>query len=143
MEDPGYVLDEPWLMQVRQGDFSTVPDPLDWDSSYPLVHQVDGWRLAKAAGVGNAIVRWTEERRKEAERTGSWPGTVVEQWLALWWLHRTAMFTWDNPGRDEPALVQRLCDLLRQGLREITPDEHARLVRLDFGHFRLGSMRAE
>lgn len=58
-----------------------------WETSERLVYMVDGFELAREAGLGDPF-EFVDQARRKAERDGEWSGTALELWVALFMEHR-------------------------------------------------------
>ena len=94
--------DREWLERARCGEFSSMPEEFDWDRSTFFAHLIDGYRLAQQEGLGDLQdFYWTI--LAEAERTGTWSGTTLELWLALFAAHRVIRHGGHEPGANIDA----------------------------------------
>lgn len=97
---------------------------MTYEASAPLAYLIDGYELAAAAGINDPI-RFADDQRDAAVRTGAWSGTTLELWLALFMEHRRDHFSGpfgiplevevEAPMRDElcAALARALLDWSR------------------------------
>lgn len=120
------MLDEPWMERVRFGDFSAAPQPLTWAKSYDLARLVNGYELARAAGIVD-LADLAYRTRQIAERVGEWRGTATELWCILFIEQRAARFARD--AFDLDPLLDPLCLALRSALQTVSDEERAVLVR--------------
>lgn len=60
---------------------------LTWDGSERLAYAIDGFELAREAGLGDPFAL-ADRMRADAERDGIWTGTALELWVALFMEHR-------------------------------------------------------
>lgn len=68
-------------------EWQTLRGGLTWDASERLAYAIDGFELAREAGLGDPFA-YADQRRAEAERFGEWTGTALELWVALFMEHR-------------------------------------------------------
>jgi hypothetical protein len=68
-----------------------IPDDLTWESSADVAYMIDGYGLAEQAAIGDPTACLARMRR-DAEHTGTWRGTALELWLALFLEHRRDHF---------------------------------------------------
>jgi hypothetical protein len=120
------MLDEPWMERVRFGDFSVAPQPLTWAKSYDFARLIDGYELARAAGIVD-LGDFAFRARQIAEKVGEWSGTASELWCILFLEHRAARFARDAFDRD--PLLDSLCLTLRFALQIVSEEERDLLVR--------------
>ncbi len=67
-------------------DFDTLRG-LAWEGSERTAYAIDGYELAREAGLGDPFT-FADRMRAEAERGGEWTGTALELWVALFMEHR-------------------------------------------------------
>jgi len=60
---------------------------LTWDGSERLAYAIDGFELAREAGLSDPFAL-ADRMRADAERNGFWSGTALELWVALFMEHR-------------------------------------------------------
>ncbi|WJY19251.1 hypothetical protein QQS45_03180 [Alteriqipengyuania flavescens] len=66
-------------------------DGLTWEGSAPVAYMIDGYALAKEAGIRDPFA-FAESMRANAERDGRWHGSALELWIALFMEHRRDHF---------------------------------------------------
>lgn len=104
----------PWLDRVRAGDFTAIPEGLDWETSADLTHLIDGHALLEQTGRGDAIA-FLEAADAAAAQAGCWPGDATNLWITLFLEHRR----WRHASPQEPDPQQQaLLDTLVRQLRE-------------------------
>lgn len=69
-------------------DFDTLQG-LAWDTSEWAAYAIDGFELAREAGLGEPFA-FADRMRADAEHRGEWTGTALELWVALFMEHRRA-----------------------------------------------------
>lgn len=60
---------------------------LTWEASERVAYAIDGFELAREAGLGDPFA-FADRKRADAERDGAWTGTALELWVALFMEHR-------------------------------------------------------
>ena len=96
------------LAAVSSGAFALVPPSLRWSESHEVAHLINGYELAKAAGLGD-LAHHCNERKAEAKRAG-WVGDLLELWLCLYGEHRRARHGGGYPPEgEELVLLNHLC----------------------------------
>jgi len=58
-----------------------------WDGSERVAYSIDGFELAREAGLGDPFA-FADQMRANAERDGQWTGTALELWVSLFMEHR-------------------------------------------------------
>jgi hypothetical protein len=107
--------DREWLERARCGEFSSMPEEFDFDRSNFFAHLIDGYRLAQQEGFGDLqAFYWTI--LAEAERTGTWSGTALELWMALFAANRAIRHGGYEPGGEYRRQLDELCHTLRERL---------------------------
>lgn len=107
--------DAPWLALVWSGDFTAIPQELDWHSSGGLAHLIDGYGLAEALGYDP--INFADRQFEAARQTGIWPGDAAELWASLFLEHRRwRMSAPFEPDRELIRLLDRLVAQLRETL---------------------------
>jgi hypothetical protein len=107
--DPGS-----WLEEVRRGNFSAIPDELDWNKSSELAHLIDGYALARDMCVDPDS--FLQSQTEAAALTGSWPGNAAGLWATLFLEHRRKRFAGEDDGNGE--LLNRLIHQLAKALNQ-------------------------
>ena len=115
-----------WIDRVRGGDFSALPQPLTWAKSYDFARLIDGYELARGAGIVD-LADFAYKARQTAEKVGEWSGTATELWCILSLEHRAARFA--RSAFDLDPLLDPLCLILRFALQIVSDQERAVLVR--------------
>ena len=64
-----------------------MPEEFDFDRSNVFAHLINGYRLAQREGFGD-LQDFDWSSLAEAERTGTWSGTALELWMALFAANR-------------------------------------------------------
>ena len=98
-----------------------IPEEFDWERSVEFAHIVDGYELAKKAGLGDPI-RYQAATRSNAEATGEWTGSALELWVALFLEHRRDRFSGAigiDLLPDAPPISDALCRSLLESLRKL------------------------
>jgi hypothetical protein len=123
-----FLMEEPWIERVRQGDFSAIPNPLTWEQTSTLSHLLHGYRTSLSLSLGELRV-WANQRAREAARTGTWHGTALELWLCLFYERRRYrhMDEGEPEGRDL-QLLNQLCQQLRCTLQTLSPEERVLIL---------------
>lgn len=111
------------LKAAQCGEFSSIPDALDWESSAGFAHLIDGLRLAQRARLGD-FQDFCDSASAEAVRTGRWTGTALELWVSLFGAHRRIRHGGYEPDKTERSRLNALWRALRQRL---LADGHASL----------------
>jgi hypothetical protein len=112
--------DREWLERARRGEFSSMPEEFDFDRSNFFAHLIDGYRLAQQEGFGDLQdYYWTS--LAEAKRTGTWSGTALELWLALFAANRAIRHGGYEPGGEYRRQLDQLCATLRDSLTRYVP----------------------
>lgn len=107
--------DAPWLALAWSGDFTAIPQHLDWDGSAGLAHLIDGYELAEALGHGP--IDFADHQLEAARQTGIWPGDAAELWASLFLEHRRWRMSGPfKPDREIIRLLDRLVAQLRKTL---------------------------
>ncbi|WP_336972531.1 hypothetical protein [Sphingobium aromaticiconvertens] len=106
---------EPWLAEVRSGNFAAIPQEIDWDHSAALADLIDGYALANDLGFTDTS-EFLLERHAAATASGFWPGQSHELWLTLFLEHRRQRFAGREPDTTQRILLDRLVQQLREGL---------------------------
>jgi hypothetical protein len=97
-----------------------MPEEFDFDRSNFLAHLIDGHRLAQQEGLGDLQdFYWTS--LAEAKRTGTWSGTALKLWLALFAAHRAIRHGGHEPQGDDRCRLDHLCETLRDSLTRHVP----------------------
>lgn len=117
---------EQWLEAAAAGDFSAIPKPLRFASSAGLAHLIDGY--AVAGSLENAA-RLTGDTIRHRMSHGTWPGSAVDLWVALFFLHRASRHGGTDEEDAENPLFNELCEALRQKLQTLKRDEAASVDR--------------
>jgi len=105
---------------ARLPDWSRIGEMmrgLRWETSAPFAYMIDGYALAREAGIADPIA-FSDDKRAQAERTGRWLGTPLELWLVLFMEHRRDYFSGaiGVPLEYEPQpILDDLCEALAQG----------------------------
>ncbi|MGJ0237730.1 hypothetical protein ACQEPB_04300 [Novosphingobium fluoreni] len=60
---------------------------LTWEGSERVAYSIDGFELVREAGLGDPFA-FADRMRADAERDGTWTGTALELWVALFMEHR-------------------------------------------------------
>jgi hypothetical protein len=107
--------DRGWLRTVQKGNFSAIPETLDWGSSAAFADLIEGYRLGQQAGLGD-LRDFCPAASSEAKRTGVWHGTALELWVTLFGEHRRLRHGGIEPAEDERKLLDELCRTLRRRL---------------------------
>jgi len=85
-----------------------------------FAHLIDGYRLAQQEGFGDLQdYYWTS--LAEAKRTGTWSGTALELWLALFAANRAIRHGEYEPGGEYRRQLDQLCATLRDSLTRYVP----------------------
>ncbi len=108
--EPNVIGRQPWLAEVRRGQFESIPEELGWGISAPLAHMIKGYE------VFDDVVRLANERLETARQTGQWQGNSLELWGCLFAEHRRARHTGYGPADHELDLYDALCRTLRAKL---------------------------
>jgi hypothetical protein len=121
-------LNQPWLARVRAGDFSALPEPLRYKDTLHFSHLLNGYFVSE--DMNWPLLRiWANERRDEAEQTGSWRGTALELWCCLFYERRRYRHGGEgDPTGLELVPLDRLCATLREKLQSVTAGEHALIL---------------
>lgn len=82
---------QPWLAAVRVGEYQVAPPQLSWEDSIYLANLIDGYALAREAGLGDPHA-YQAERLARATETGRWEGDALELWASLFLEHRRERF---------------------------------------------------
>jgi hypothetical protein len=109
-----------WLETARRGEFSVIPDTLDWESSAAFAHLIQGIELARQAGLGD-FQDFCEAGFAEAVRTGRWRGTALELWVTLLGAHRRIRHGGYDPDEPETRRFNALCRELGERLKTSAP----------------------
>ena len=104
-----------WLPAVRAGDFTAIPQDLKWDNSVEFAHLIEGYELVDRLGLGNPF-KLAERQLKAATKSGHWSGDAAQLWVALFLEHRRWRTSTFDPGPEMTALLDRLCQQVRQSL---------------------------
>lgn len=104
----------PWTTVVRNGDFSAIPDDIDWKSSNDLASLIDGYTLI--ATLGHDPKRFIEGQWLAAQATGLWSGGAAELWATVFLEHRARRLAGTEPAAEERALLDELVRQLREAL---------------------------
>jgi hypothetical protein len=116
-----------WLDQVRRGDFSAIPQPLDWAQGAHLAQLLYGYDVSTALGFGE-LAFWANERADEAATARAWHGTATELWLCLFYEHRRFRHFGFAPQGEDLILVDQLCRQLHDQLQAIGEAERRTIV---------------
>lgn len=103
---------------VRLAQIVDMVRGISWETSAPVAYMIDGYSLAKAAGIADPI-EFANAKRTEAEREGQWTGTTLELWLALFMEHRRDHFSGPVSANIETGplpLLDELCDAFAEAL---------------------------
>ena len=104
-----------WLPAVRAGDFTAIPDDLGWNNSVEFAHLIEGYELVDRFGLGNPF-RLADRQLKAAQKSGEWAGDAAQLWVALFLEHRRWRMSPIDPDPAMHALLDRLCQQLRESL---------------------------
>ena len=108
-----------WLRSAQAGDFSSIPNDLDWDRSLDLAMLVDGYGLVEELGLGVAV-DYEGVQLAHAQATGRWSGGAAELWATLFLEHRRWKFSEPfQPGPDMSRLLDTLVSQLQRALVQI------------------------
>jgi len=93
---------------------------LTWNGSERVAYAIDGFELAREAGLGDPFA-FADRMRADAERNGEWIGTALELWVALFMEHRRDRIQWQGfVGADIAAptlpMLDELCQALAKAL---------------------------
>ena len=113
-----------WLPAVAAGDFSALPTPLLWTETADFALLVDGYGLAGSHEKAGIVFR---DVLAELRRTGTSTASARELWVALFFSWRRLRFVMGDQTDEDVALLDRLCDHLRQRLQDLTPSERAEI----------------
>src|SRR3954465_13803548 len=104
------------------GEFSSMPEEFDFDRSNFFAHLIDGYRLALQEGLGDLQdFYWTSLAK--AKRTGTWSGTALELWLALFAANRAIRHGGYEPQGEYRRRLDELCPSLRERLAKGVSDQ--------------------
>ena len=103
--------DRAWLERAQYGEFSSMPEEFDFDRSNFFAHLIDGYRLAQQEGLGDL-----------QDFTGTWSGTALELWLALFAANRAIRHGGYEPGGEYRRQLDELCHTLRERLAKGVSD---------------------
>lgn len=110
--DPG----QPWLNAIRNGDFTAIPEPCDWNTSADLAHLIDGYALLADARCEDPAEH-AEEALAVARQTGRWPGDARDLWISLFLEHRRWRHAEPTqPDEEHKDLLDTLVRQLRSAL---------------------------
>lgn len=120
--DHSLVLERHIAQRIDQSQLADLCRNIDWDSSTPVAYLIDGFELAKAAGIDDPFV-FANNMRAEAEDRGDWAGTTLELWLALFFEHRrhrqqSQGFIGLDQAISRLPLLDELCFALARSLEE-------------------------
>jgi hypothetical protein len=114
-----------WVMSVRNGDFSAIPEGLDLQGSIELGHLIDGYRLTGGVTECAAVHRRVFEHRK---KTGRFSASALDLWIALFFAHRSFRYSGEEPDKSEMVVLDRLAKALRRALLRPGPEYKARIL---------------
>ena len=83
-----------WELAAFAGDFSRIPNPFGWHGSAGLAHLIDGY---EEAGGFPGLAHFANRLWRVAEDTGIWQGSPGDLWLCLFFEHRRARNSRDEP----------------------------------------------
>jgi hypothetical protein len=101
---------------VRAGDYQAAPPRLSWADSIYLAHQIDGYALAREAGLGDPH-EFQVRQLEKAIVSGVWEGDTLELWVSLFLEHRREHFSPELYEGVQLRLMETLVDTLLQRLR--------------------------
>ncbi|HEV7265498.1 MAG TPA: DinB family protein [Falsiroseomonas sp.] len=104
-----------WLRAVAAGELGAVPEGLRWSEATDLAHLVDGYWLAREAGLGEPAA-FLERKEGEARRVGRWSGSALELWTCFFLASRRERFSGFPPAAEAAAELDALCAELRARL---------------------------
>jgi hypothetical protein len=113
-----------WFPAVAAGDFSALPTPLLWAETADFALLVDGYGLAGSHEKAAIVFR---DVLGELRRTGTSTASARALWVALFFSWRRLRFVMGDQTDEDVALLDRLCDLLRQRLQDLTPSERTEI----------------
>jgi len=85
--DDRTILERHLADRERLSDLGRLAEGLPWDRSAPLAYMIDGYVLAETVGISDPH-EFVDRMRTKAENEGTWSGTALELWLALFFEHR-------------------------------------------------------
>lgn len=104
----------PWLAEVQAERWEAIPPDLTYEESVELAHLVDGYELARLAGLGDPAA-YLDRTMSAARETGQWTGSALELWVTLFFLHRSDRQAGEFADTANP-LRDALCRALRARL---------------------------
>ncbi|KQM12980.1 hypothetical protein [Novosphingobium sp. Leaf2] len=106
--------------RAAEVDWPALRGGLTWVASERMAYVIDGFELARKAGLGDPFA-FADRMRATAMRCGEWSGTALELWVALFMEHRRARVQSQGLiGLDavvpELPMLDELCDALTSAL---------------------------
>jgi hypothetical protein len=117
---------EAWLQAAAQGDFSGMPGGLSFGASAGLAHLVDGYSIAGGLEGAARLARETLDARVN---TGVWPGTTLDLWVTLFFLHRASRHGGTDEEDTDNPMFNELCATLSAKLQALSDVERAPILQ--------------
>lgn len=105
-----------WLRAVHGGDFTKIPQDLNWDTAADLAHLIDGYELVKEAGWGDPFA-FQEAMFRMAHEAGTWRQGTADLWAMLFLEYRRWRMSPIQPTGSVRQTLDELCCRLVAQLR--------------------------
>jgi hypothetical protein len=109
-----------WIERVKVGDFSAIPERLDFVSSSAFAHLIDGYGLTGGVSECAKVSRKVLESKKRGKRVRA---TALDLWIALFFAYRACRHCDDTPTGARLLFFNRLLAELRAALVALTPSQ--------------------
>lgn len=103
-----------WHQRVLAGDFRAIPTDFRYDTSHELANLIDGYGLVGELGLGD-YMDFFEAQLRDADQTGTWPGSGLVLWITLFLWHRADRQAGEWADENAP-LLEALYQTLRARL---------------------------